>query len=85
MRRALAEIKAGPKNRESTLGAILCPKPVSLDEWQSYAIASQAKLMADTRDDPTESRPADPAPVPQSDPLLSTAVHAKESPTWIRS
>lgn len=51
MRRALAEIKAGPKNRESTLGAILMPLPISLDEWQALAVPMQIRLMADTRDD----------------------------------
>jgi hypothetical protein len=51
MRRALAEIKAGPKNRESSLGAILCPKPVSMSDWEALAVPMQIKLMANTRDD----------------------------------
>lgn len=50
-RRALAEIKSGPKNREATLGAILMPLPISLDEWQALAVPMQIRLMADTRDD----------------------------------
>ncbi len=84
MRRALAELKAGPKQREAGLGAILCPKPISLDEWESYARPQQAALMQASTDDHVSAR-LGPAEATPDGPLLSTAVRAKEAPTWIRS
>ena len=84
MRRALADLKAGPKGREAHLGAILVPRPVSLDEWESYARPQQAALMQASTDDHVAAR-LGPAEGVSDGPLLPTAVRAKEAPTWIRS
>lgn len=83
-RRALAELKAGPKGREAHLGAILVPRPVSLDEWEEIARPQQAALMQASADD-HERAEAAPADVVQFGQLGSTAVQAKEMPTWIKS
>lgn len=82
-RRALAELKAGPsKGREAHLGAILMPKPISLDDWEALAIPAQAALMQASAED-HERAEAAPAPTPPGGSLLSTTTHAKT--TWTRS
>ncbi len=82
MRRALAEIKAGPKGREAHLGAILCPKPVSLDEWEAVARPQQIALMQASAEDHAQAETA-PAQTLPSGSLLSTTTHAKTP--WTRS
>jgi hypothetical protein len=84
MRRALADLKAGPKGREAHLGAILVPRPVSLDEWESHARPQQAALMQASTDGHVAAR-LGPAEAVSDGSLLSTAVRAKEAPKWIRS
>lgn len=84
MRRALAELKAGPKGREAHLGAILCPIASSLDEWEAIAAPMQAALMRVSADDHTQAETMPVQGMP-TEPLLSTVTHAKEMPTWIRS
>lgn len=82
MRRALAEIKVGPKGREAHLGAILMPKPISLRDWEAVAAPMQAALMQASAED-HERAEAAPAPTLPSGSLLSTTTHAKT--TWTRS
>jgi len=83
MRRALAEIKSGPKNREMSLGAILVPVASRLGAWEEVAIRQQAEPMRVSAEDHAQAETASVQAVP-SGPLLSTATHAKEPPTWTR-
>ncbi len=82
MRRALAEIKAGPKGREAHLGAILMPKPISLDDWEALAIPAQAALMQASAGDHAQANTATVQTLPGGS-LLSTTTHAKTP--WTRS
>lgn len=82
MRRALAEIKAGPKGREAHLGAILMPRPISLDDWEALAIPAQAALMQASAEDHAQANTAPVQTLPSGS-LLSTTTHAKTS--WTRS
>ncbi len=82
MRRALAELKSGPKNREATLGAILMPRAIGLDEWEALARPQQAALMQASADDHAQADTASAQETP-SGPLLSTTTHARTA--WIRS
>jgi hypothetical protein len=83
MRRALAELKAGPvKGKEAHLGAILMPAPLSLDEWESYAVPMQAALMQASSDDHAQAETA-PAQAATDGSLLSTTTQARTA--WIRS
>lgn len=83
MRRALAELKAGPRNREASLGAILCPI-ATLEEWEAVAAPMQAALMRVSADDHAQAETVPTQGLP-TEPLLSPVTHAKEMPTWIRS
>lgn len=82
MRRALAEIKAGPKGREAHLGAILMPRPVSLDDWERIAQPQQEALMQASADDHAQADTA-PAQGTPDGPLLSTTTQARTA--WIRN
>ena len=82
MRRALAELKAGPRNRGAGLGAILMPRPVSLDDWEALAIKQQSELMQASAED-HERAEAAPSPTLPSGSLLSTTTLAKTP--WTRS
>lgn len=82
MRRALAELKTGPRHREASLGAILCPKPISLDAWEAIAAPMQATLMQVSAED-HERAEAAPVQAMPSGSRLSTTTHAKTP--WTRS
>lgn len=58
LRRALADLKTGPKHRGPRRGVMLAPRPVTVEAWESVAAPMQAALLAACADDRDERQPA---------------------------